>query len=96
MEERIPFYIRIKNNTLVEHANGKIKKAYCFFAGQKESIPTNFKIGKDRLNLPGKYLGKGEYVIVANNATVKYAPTIYRERWQREMFYLPENQGLST
>ena len=87
LNERIPFYIRIKNNTLVEYSNGKIKKAYRFFTDKQEGMRTGIKLGKDKLNLVGKYLGKGEYLIVATNATVKNALAIYKERWQIEMFF---------
>lgn len=87
LKERIPFYIRIRNNTLVNYSNGKTKKAYRFFTGQQGSAQRDVKLGKDRLNLAGKYLGKGEYLIVATNVTVKNALAIYKERWQIEMFF---------
>ena len=87
LKERIPFYIRIKNNTLVEYSNGKIKKAYRFFADKQGGTRTGIKLGKNKLNLAGKYLGKGEYLIVATNVTVKNALAIYKERWSIEMFF---------
>ena len=87
LKERIPFYIRIKNNALVEYSNGKIKKAYRFFTDKQGGTRIGIKLGKNKLNLAGKYLGKGEYLIVATNVTVKNALAIYKERWPIEMFF---------
>jgi len=64
IKEQISFYIRVRNNTLIQTDNGKIVKAYRLFAYKQRFTFTGIKLGKDKLNLSGLYLGKGEYLIV--------------------------------
>ena len=87
IKEQIPFYIRIKSNTQVAYTSGKTTKAYLFFPHKGNRTKKGVKIGKKKLNLQGKYLGKGEYLIVATNVTGSNALAVYKERWQVEMCF---------
>lgn len=87
IKEQISFYIRIRNNTLIQTGNGKIVKAYRLFAYKQRFTFTGLKLGKDKLNLSGLYLGKGDYLIVASNVQGQKALTFYKDRWQIETFF---------
>ncbi len=87
IKEEICFYIRIKNNSLIQLSNGKVRKVYRFFPHTQGYTLKGAKLGKHRLNLSGLYLGRGEYLIMATDGSVKHALPIYKERWQIEMFF---------
>lgn len=87
IKQKISFYIRVRNNTLVQTANGKVTKAYRFFPHKKPHCLEGAKIGNDLLHLSGVYLGKGDYLIVASNTSCKSALKLYKDRWQIETFF---------
>lgn len=86
-KEQINFYIRIRNNTLIKKQNGKIIKAYLCFSKNKTGVLHKIRIGESILNLSGKRLKDGEYLIVATNATMSNALNIYKKRWEIEMLF---------
>ena len=87
IKEQITFYIRIRNNSLVQTTNGKEVKAYRLFAHKQAHTISNVKLGNEKLNLTGLYLGKGEYLIVAFSGKSEQALNIYKDRWQIETFF---------
>ncbi|BDD07624.1 IS4 family transposase [Fulvitalea axinellae] len=94
MEHGVPFYIRIKENSLFELRGGKFVSARRLFAPHKLKVayfhPTSVKIAKVKAYVSGmKYVesGKLEYLILASPRNTRESLEIYRERWQIETMF---------
>ena len=93
--EKIPFYIRIKQNMKIESKPGTISYAYSFFRNLKLNQGLHkrkpLKINGKRIYLSGmRILNKNreiEYVIVASSNYDKDSLSTYRDRWQTETLF---------
>jgi hypothetical protein len=85
----LPFYIRIKHNTLVS-SKGRTRHARILFeslrVGEVKLLPKRYWVYGHRLSLVGVKLD-GEYLIVATNAKVDHALALYSQRWQVETLF---------
>ncbi len=91
MVNKIPFYIRIKSNTLVEF-NGVTFHAANFALGKRKRTFENIRVQQFRLKLATKIIGhekdkEDRYLLILTNANVERAIDIYRNRWSIEVFF---------
>ncbi len=91
ISNKIPFYIRIKSNTLVE-LNGVTFHAADFALGKRKRVFDNVRIHHFRLKLAAKIIGyeqdqEDRYLLILTNAQVEKAIDIYRNRWSIEVFF---------
>ena len=89
--KKIPFYIRIKSNTLIEY-RGVTFHAARFAVDKRKRFFENIRIHGFRLKLATKQIGHQEgsedkYLLILTNANVKKAIAIYRNRWSIEVFF---------
>ena len=88
---KIPFYIRIKSNTLIE-MNGVTFHAADLAIEKNKRYFENIRIHHIRLKLATKIIGykkdqEDRYLLILTNADVKKAIDIYRNRWSIEVFF---------
>jgi len=91
LTNNIPFYIRIKSNTLVE-LNGVTFHAANFALGKRKRFFDNIRVQGFRLKLATKIIGhekdaEDRYLLILTNADVEKAIDIYRNRWSIEVFF---------
>jgi hypothetical protein len=90
-QEAIPFYIRIKENSIVRIGKKKLCKAERLFRHIqcKTSEPFGMKIWlfDQEVNLAGSRSERGELMIVATNRLAKNAIPIYLRRWEIENLF---------
>ncbi len=90
-QKDIPFYIRIKENSMVRIGKKKLCKAEKLFrqVNCKTSEPFGMKVwvfGQE-VNLAGSRSERGELMIVATNRCAKNAIPIYLRRWEIENLF---------
>ena len=87
---KIPFYIRIKSNTLIEY-KGVTFAAARFAVDNRKRFFEKVGIHGFRLKLAAKQIGykkdEDKYLLILTNAEVKKAINIYRNRWSIEVFF---------
>lgn len=90
-KKKIPFYIRIKENSIVEINRKKLFPARKIFRGLKPKEHVFFgmavEIFGQRAFLAGSRSEKGELMIVATNQCPKNAIPIYLRRWEIECLF---------
>jgi DDE family transposase len=93
-KKNIPFYIRIKEGSLLNIRNKKFCKAKKLFnhlnANEKYEFAMNVKLFGANVFLAGSRSERGELMILATNRCPKNAITIYLRRWEIESLF----QGL--
>lgn len=91
LDEKIPFYIRIKNNTITTNSRGLSVDIDALFHGLKQQeqriIQGKRKIFGYELYLAGLKLSDGELLIVATNEMPGNAIKIYGLRWEIETLF---------
>jgi len=97
-KEQIPFYIRIKNNSMVNIKNKKFRVAKKLFnyllANQKSIFGMAIELFGQTIYLAGSRSGRGELMIVATNRHPHNAIAIYLRRWEIEtLFSCLKKQG---
>ncbi len=98
IRQEIPFYIRIKNNTLIRAGKKKLweaKKIFRFVSpGNAQVFGMSVEIGRNKVYLAGSRSERGELMVVATNIKlrVKQAISIYLRRWEVECLF----QGLKS
>lgn len=89
-QNKIPFFIRLKDNRLVDWSYKEKKRLKAFFEHQThdEERVLYKKINKLNLVLVGKKLSESEYLIICSNIndTKKILET-YRQRWHIEIAF---------
>jgi len=90
--KKIPFFIRIKGNTLVANRQGKKVRADSLFRqlkpGEKHRIKeTRDVYGRDLYLTGARSPLSGEFMIVASNRQVDDAVETYLKRWQIETLF---------
>lgn len=88
---KIPFYIRIKSDTLIEY-RGVTFHAARFAVDKKKRFFEDIRIHGFRLKLATKQIGhkkdsEDKYLLILTNSNVKKAIAIYRNRWSIEVFF---------
>lgn len=90
-KNKIPFYIRIKEDSIVRIGNKKLFKAERIFndLDPKESkiFPIAIEIFGQKVNLAGSRSERGELMIVATNQDASNAIPIYLRRWEIETLF---------
>lgn len=93
-EEKIAFYIRIKEGSLVRIKRKKLCKVSDFFSGLDvktvKVLPMVIWLYGQKVNLAGSRSEKGELLIVATNQAPPNAVSVYLRRWEIENLF----QGL--
>jgi len=89
--EKIPFHIRIKNNTLTTNARGLAVDIDTLFydlkPGEQRAIADRRKIWGHRVYLAALRLSDGDLLIVATNQEPEGAIKIYGLRWEIETLF---------
>jgi len=88
---KIPFYIRIKSNTIIE-IRGVSFHASDFALGRRKRVFENIRIHDFRLKLATKIIGhekdtEDRFLLILTNTDVQKAIDIYRNRWSIEVFF---------
>jgi len=90
-KERIPFYIRIKDNSMVNIKNKKFRAAKKLFiylrANQKSVFGMAVELFGQKVYLAGSRSERGELMIVATNRHPSNAIAIYLRRWEIETLF---------
>lgn len=90
-QQNIPFYIRIKEGSLVKIGKKTLCKAEKLFrqVNCKTSEPFGMKVWvfDQEVNLAGSRSERGELMIVATNRSAKNAIPIYLRRWEIETLF---------
>ena len=90
IDNKIPFYIRIKSNYLITFS-GVTFKASQFALSTKKRCFEKIRIHGLYLSLATKLIGyehdEEKYLLVLTNANVTKALDIYRQRWSIEVFF---------
>lgn len=90
-KKKIPFYIRIKKDSIVRLGKKKLFKAQKLFNKLELRTSTTFDMSVfifgTRVFLAGSRSEKGELMIVATNQHPKNAIAIYLRRWEVENFF---------
>ena len=90
-DEHIPFYIRIKEGSLVKVKNKKLFKAKCLFAQLNLSERLEFQmvvsVYGQTVYLAGSRSNRGELMIIATNQNLSNAVAIYLRRWEIECLF---------
>jgi len=89
--KKIPFYIRIKSNTIIEY-NGVCFHAARFAVNTRKRFYEDIRIHGFRLKLAAKIIGhqkdtEDKYLLILTNADASKAIDIYRNRWSIEVFF---------
>ena len=89
--QKVPFYIRIKEGSVIASRNKKILTAQKFFNGLKSKTSQEFPMAVwifgQKVYLAGSRSERGELMIVATNQLPKNAIPIYLRRWEIEMLF---------
>ena len=88
---KIPFYIRIKSNTIVQIRGINFHAKDLAFSTRKRTIE-NVQIHGLKLHLATKKIGyeqdkEDQFLLILTNANVQKAISIYRNRWSIEVFF---------
>lgn len=96
-EQRIPFLLRIRKNTLLTHADGTCQEAYQFFRLRADGCRnkkaswdlwgTPVFVGGKRLRPEQTKTGKEDRLIVVSNCALGDLLSLYRLRWGIETFF---------
>lgn len=90
-QHNIPFYIRIKEDSIVRVGNKKLCKAEKIFRDvtPKKTLlfPMKIEIFGQRVYLAGSRSERGELMIVATNVCDKQAIAVYLRRWEIEVLF---------
>lgn len=90
-KKKIPFYIRIKEDSLVRIKGKKLFKAKKFFRPlnlkEKTAFQMNIELYGAKVYLAGSRSERGELMIVATNQKPKNAIEIYLRRWEIETLF---------
>ncbi len=93
-QERIPFYIRIKDNAKIRklhESNRKTLCAYYFFrhlnANQMQAVTDKIDLFGLPLYIAGSRSERGELMVVATNQVPDNAIAIYLRRWEIECLF---------
>jgi hypothetical protein len=97
-EEKIAFYIRIKEDSLIRVGGKKICKASNFFSYFNPKtvrvFPMSVWLYGQKVNLAGAWSEDRDLMIVATNQTAENAISIYLRRWEVEnLFQSLKNRG---
>lgn len=97
-KKKIPFYIRIKEDSLVLIKGKKLFKAKKFFRAlnsrEKSTFQMDIELYGAKVYLAGSRSERGELMIVATNRKPKNAIEIYLRRWEIEtLFSCLKNRG---
>jgi hypothetical protein len=88
---KIPFYIRIKEDSIVRVGNKKLFKAERIFNDlhpkASKIFPMAIEIFGQKVNLSGSRSDRGELMIVATNQPSKNGIPIYLRRWEIETLF---------
>ncbi len=91
LKEGIPFYIRIKNNTITTNAQGLEVDINGLFYGlslnEKRILKGRRKVWGCELYLAGLLTETGELLIVCTDKTPEQAIEIYGKRWEIETLF---------
>jgi hypothetical protein len=90
-QQKIPFYIRIKEDSLVKMKNKTVCKAVAIFNDLQPKIekhfPMNVWLYGQRVYLSGSRADNGELMIVATHQHADNAISIYLRRWEIETLF---------
>ena len=90
-ENKIPFYIRIKEDSIVRLSKKRLFKAEKIFSDitpkSSKIFPLKIEIFGQKVNLAGSRSERGELMIVATNQIAKNAIPIYLRRWEIETLF---------
>jgi hypothetical protein len=91
INQNIPFYIRIKNNTVTTNSRGievKIERLFNGLANCQSRVLKGLrKAYGNRVYLAGLKTPKGEFLIVATNKDPQIALATYAKRWEIETLF---------
>jgi len=89
--KKVPFYIRIKEGSVIASGNRKILTAKKFFNGLKPKTSKEFPMAvwifRQKVYLAGSRSERGELMIVATNKLPQNAIPIYLRRWEIECLF---------
>ncbi len=89
--EKIPFYIRVKEGSLLRLKKKRIAKAKQFFSNlrvkEKMCFPMTVELFGQKVSLEGSRSEKGELMIIATNEHPKNAVSKYLRRWEIENLF---------
>lgn len=90
-KNRLPFYVRIKDGSLVKVSKKKICTAKeifnCLNSGEKMEYGLAIELYNTKLYLAGSRSERGELMVVATNRPPKNAIAIYLRRWEIECLF---------
>jgi len=90
-EQKIPFFIRIKNNCLITNAQGQLVNAWQLFlglkAGEKRILMGERKLFGLNFNITGLRCEKNTFLIVATTESAEQAIETYAHRWEIESLF---------
>lgn len=90
-KHRIQYQMRLRRNTLVRNARGKLVQAWRLFAATRVNqmlvIPQARQMWGLELFLSGCYLGDGEYLILVGPELLDAPHTEYKKRWGIETLF---------
>jgi len=90
-KEQLPFYIRIKDNSMVSIKNKKFRAAKKLFnhlrSNQKSVFGMTIELFGQKIYLAGSRSERGELMIVATNRHPRNAIAIYLRRWEIETLF---------
>lgn len=91
LQERIPFFIRIRNNSISANRRGQKIRVDRLFAGLKPGeigqLPQPRRLGQCRVYLSALRLADGELLVVASGDFVEGTIKIYGLRWEIETLF---------
>jgi hypothetical protein len=90
-KRRIKYQMRLRRNTLVRNARGKLVQAWRLFAATRVNqmlvIPQARQLWGQELFLSGCYLGDGEYLILVGPELLDAPHLEYKKRWGIETLF---------
>jgi hypothetical protein len=90
-EQQIPFFIRIRNNSISTNSQGQKTRVdqlfYTLKPGEIKCLPQLRPLGQCKVNLNALRLADGVLLIVASNRPTQDAITIYGLRWEIETLF---------
>ena len=91
LKERIPFFIRIRNNSISANRRGQKTRVDRLFSalkpGEIGQLPQPRRLGQCRVNLSALRLADGELLVIASGNFVEEAIKIYGLRWEIETLF---------
>ena len=91
IQERIPFIIRIRNNSISTNRRGQKTRVDCLFEalkpGETERLLQPRPLGQCQVYLSALRLADGELLVVASGGLVQEAIKIYGLRWEIETLF---------